>query len=110
MNLPDDPYSHLKATEKVKFQAYVDQADKEILMTVIPNRNLYTLLLTHCIKRAADFVRSNNLEYSNVQHQQRLLHFVINGCDIPSEDGVRKRATPRAPRKANARDDAGGNA
>jgi len=106
MNLPDDPYSHLKADQKVKFQAYVDQSDKDILMTVIPNRNLYTLLLTHSLKRTADFIRTNNLEYSNVQHQQRLLHFVLNGCDLPSDDGLRKRTTPRASRKADARNDA----
>jgi len=110
MNLPDDPYAHLKADQKVKLQAYVDQGDKDILMTVIPNRNLYTLLLTYNLKRTADFVRTNNLEYSNVTDQQRLLHYVIHGCDIPSEDGLRKRATPRAPRKAAARNDAGGSA
>lgn len=110
MNLPPDPYSHLKATDKVKFQAYVDSADKDILMTVIPNRNLYTLLLTHCVKRAADFVRTNNLEYSNESHRTRLLHFVINGCDIPAdasaEPGLRKRTTTRTPRSAPARNDA----
>jgi hypothetical protein len=102
MKLPDDPYSSFKSTDKVKLQAYVAQADKDLLMTVLPDRNLYTLLLTHALKRAADLIRNNNLEYSNVADQQRLLNFILTGID----DGLRKPTPARAPRKAAARDDA----
>ena len=112
--LPDDPDSHLKADQKVKLQAYVLEDDKALLMTVIPNRNLYTLLLTHSVKRTADFIRTHNLDYANDADQTRLLAFIITGRDpndavsfAAAPDGLRKRPATRAPRKADARDDRG---
>jgi len=105
ITLPEDPYCKLKANEKVKLQAYVLEQDKALLMTVIPNRNLYTILLTHALKRAADFVRTHNLEFANDSDQARLLAYIITGNDPVAGDGLRKRTPTRAPRKADARDD-----
>lgn len=114
LTLPPDPYSHLKSTDKVKLQCYVCPRDKGELMTVIPNRDLYTLLITHSLQRAANFIRTNNLSFDNDADQSRLLQFILTGIDPVAagpvsptpEDGLRKRATPRPSRKADARDDA----
>ena len=106
MNLPDSPYAHLKSADMDKLQAYVDPTDKGLLMTVIPDRNLYTLLLTHALKRTADFIRTHDLSFDNEPDQSRLLHFIVTGTDIPAavktDDGLRKRPSPRAPRKTDA--------
>ena len=106
MNLPDSPYANLKSADMDKLQAYVDPTDKGLLMTVIPDRNLYTLLLTHALKRTADFIRTHDLSIDNEPDQSRLLHFIVTGTDISAavktDDGLRKRSSPRAPRKTDA--------
>ena len=106
MNLPPSPYAHLKSADMDKLQAYVDPTDKGLLMTVIPDRNLYTLLLTHALKRTADFIRTHDLSFDNEPDQSRLLHFLVTGTDISAavktDDGLRKRPSPRAPRKTDA--------
>lgn len=106
MNLPPSPYAHLKSADMDKLQAYVDPTDKGLLMTVIPDRNLYTLLLTHALKRTADFIRTHDLSFDNEPDQSRLLHFIVTGTDISAavktDDGLRKRPSPRAPRKTDA--------
>jgi len=108
MNLPPSPYAHLKSAEMDKLQAYVDPTDKGLLMTVIPDRNLYTLLLTHALKRTADFIRTHDLSFDNDPDQSRPLHFTVTGTDIApvapvkADDGLRKRPTPRSPRKTDA--------
>jgi hypothetical protein len=108
MNLPPSPYAHLKSAEMDKLQAYVDPTDKGLLMTVIPDRNLYTLLLTHALKRTADFIRTHDLSFDNEPDQSRLLHFIVTGTDIApvapvkADDGLRKRPTARSARKTDA--------
>ena len=106
MNLPPSPYAHLKSADMDKLQAYVDPTDKGLLMTVIPDRNLYALLLTHALKRTADFIRTHDLSFDNEPDQSRLLHFIVTGTDISAavktDDGLRKRPSPRAPRKTDA--------
>jgi hypothetical protein len=108
MNLPPSPYAHLKSADMDKLQAYVDPTDKGLLMTVIPDRNLYTLLLTHALKRTADFIRTHDLSFDNEPDQSRLLHFIVTGTDIApvapvkADDGLRKRPAARTPRKTDA--------
>lgn len=105
MNLPPSPYAHLKSADMDKLQAYVDPTDKGLLMTVIPDRNLYTLLLTHALKRTADFIRTHDLSFDNEPDQSRLLQYIITGTDIAAvktDDGLRKRPTARTPRKTDA--------
>jgi len=109
MNLPPSPYAHLKSADMDKLQAYVDPTDKGLLMTVIPDRNLYTLLLTHALKRTADFIRTHDLSFDNESDQSRLLNFILTGTDIvpvivpvKADDGLRKRPAARSPRKTDA--------
>jgi hypothetical protein len=108
LTLPPSPYAALKSADMDKLQAYVCPTDKGLLMTVIPDRNLYTLLLTHALKRTADFIRTNDLSFDNDSDQSRLLHFIVNGSDLPpvvtapSGDRLRKSPTPRAARKTDA--------
>jgi len=107
LTLPPSPYSSLKSADMDKLQAYVDPVDKGLLMTVIPDRNLYTLLLTHALKRTADFIRTHDLSFDNDADQSRLLQFIITGSDPvvsspKADDGLRKRPTARSPRKTDA--------
>jgi len=107
LTLPPSPYASLKSADMDKLQAYVDPVDKGLLMTVIPDRNLYTLLLTHALKRTADFIRTHNLAFENDSDQSRLLHFIVTGTDLPviptpPVDRLRKSPAARAARKADA--------
>ena len=108
LTLPPSPYASLKSADMDKLQAYVDPVDKGLLMTVIPDRNLYTLLLTHALKRTADFIRTHNLAFENDSDQSRLLHFIVTGTDlpvaipVPAVDRLRKSPAARAARKTDA--------
>lgn len=103
MNLPPPPYDDTIAL--VKIQALVSDKDKDLLMTVIPDRGLYTLLIQHALKRTADFIRHHDLEYSNPEDQLVLAKFIT--CSHEDYDTVRGPATPRAFGKAVTRDVSG---
>ena len=75
MTLPPTLY---KSVPVSKSGAYVGDADKDLIMTVIPDRNLYTLLIQHAFKRTADFIRAHDLEYTNPGDQERLLAFITS--------------------------------
>ena len=92
MKLPPDPYAALPTAARVKLQAYVPEADKDQLMVVIPNRDLYTLLINHALKRTVAFIKSNQLSYSNPGDAERLLAYIINGVDTTS-NGLHKHTT-----------------
>lgn len=102
MKLPPEPYAHIPSRDRIKLQSYVPEADKDLLMLVIPDRNIYALLLNHALRRTVEFINANKLGY-NPADQQRLLTFIINGREsaptTPS-DGLREHPTPRPARKA----------
>ena len=104
MKLPPDPYADLPTKSRVKLQSYVPEADKDRLMLVIPNRDLYTLLINHALRRTVAFINTNELSYANPGDADRLLQFVIEGTDSAS-DGLHKHPTTRTPRDAVPRDD-----
>jgi hypothetical protein len=115
MRLPPEPYAHLKATDKVKLQSYVTSEDKDLLMTIVPNRDLYILLANSALKRTVDFIKKNGLQY-NPTDAQRLINFIVTGYDVTTvntasvgqaQDGLRKPTLARTSRRANARDDSG---
>jgi hypothetical protein len=80
------PYKNLKEESQVtlgedylvKFQGMVSHNDKQLLVTVLPDRTLFTLLLQQAIKQTADYVRTNNLTYSPESTRQ-LLTFICGG-------------------------------
>lgn len=74
MNLPPPPYDDTVGL--VKTQALVSDKDKDLLMTIIPDRGLYTLIIQHAYKRAADFIRTNDLDYQHDGDAKRLLEFI----------------------------------
>lgn len=107
MTLPPDPYSSIPTKDRVKLQSYVPADEKDLLMTVLPNRDLYTLLNNHALKRTADFIRRNALTYCPAD-QKRLLDFVIRGFDSAevtgSANGLREHSTTRTPGDTVPRD------
>lgn len=104
MKLPPDPYADLPTKSRVKLQSYVPEADKDRLMLVIPNRDLYTLLINHALRRTVAFINDNSLSYTNPGDADRLLQYVIEGTDSAG-DGLHKHPTTRTPRDAVPRDD-----
>lgn len=99
MKLPAFPYGNDKKT-LVKFQALVSDQDKDLLMTIIPDRNLYTLFIQHALKRTADYIRYHDLEY-NPNDQLMLLEFITSDHTAYT---VRGPAAARTPGKTHARD------
>lgn len=112
LKLPKDPYSTVPTKERVKLQSYVTGNHKDRLMLVCPDRNLYTLLINHALRRAVEFIDTHNLAYNPVD-QQRLIDFIVTGADAygsvaTAEDGLRQHTTPCAPRDAVSRNVTGG--
>jgi hypothetical protein len=62
-------------------QAMVSDKDKDLLMTVIPDRGLYTLVIQHALKRTADYIRINSLTFASTDDQRDLLAYVTHPCD-----------------------------
>lgn len=102
MICPPSPYAQFPETELVKLQALVSRADKELLMTILPDRGLYTYVLAITIKRAADFIRINDLDYNDTD-QRRLIDFLAR-----TDNGFRQHAPARSVGKADARNVSGG--
>ena len=96
MKLPVLPYDN-DHEALVKIQALVGDADKDLLMTVIPDRGLYTLLLQHVIQRTADFIRHHDLEYGRDGDAQKLLDYI-------TENPFRRPAADSPTGQTHARD------
>ena len=94
MKLPPDPYADLPTKSRVKLQSYVPEADKDRLMLVIPNRDLYTLLINHALRRTVAFINTNALSYTNPGDADRLLQYIIEGTDS-ARDGLHQRPAAR---------------
>ena len=96
MKLPPFPYGNNPST-LVKLQARVSDTDKDLLMTVIPDRNLFTLFLQHALKRTADFIRANDLDFNHPGDQQRLLDYITAPYSVRGSTavGVDGQAIPR---------------
>ena len=103
MKLPPDPYADLPTKSRVKLQSYVPEADKDRLMLVIPNRDLYTLLINHALRRTVAFINDNNLSYSNPGDAERLLGYITNGLD-PAGDRLHEHSATRTPRDSISHD------
>lgn len=105
MICPPSPYATLTDSDLCKLQALVSRADKELMMTILPDRGLYTFALATFIQRTADFIRFNELEYNDTD-QRRLINF-INGNLNFSVNGLREHAAARTPGNPDARDEPG---
>lgn len=110
MNLPLGPYDTLLTEAEdgyssapahlrcVKIVARVSESDKNLLMTVIPNRGLHNLLIQHALKRTADFIRDHQLDYTQPDSATKLLAFVTQAYEPVRDDAVARPAG-----KTNAR-------
>jgi hypothetical protein len=76
--LPKDPYAALLTKDKARLQGYVDPRDKGLLMTVLPVDEIYGFLVAHALKTTANFIRTNNLQYTD-KDAKRLTDFIQNG-------------------------------
>lgn len=123
MTLPPAPYDSL-VTDKdsawattsptlrtAKISGRVLDSDKSLIMTVLPDRGIYNLLIQHAIKRTADFVRDNGLQYSSEADQCRLLDFITGRTHLiptKSQDPIRDSTAARALGNPTTRDVPGG--
>lgn len=102
MICPASPYSTLPDDQLVKLQAMVSKQDKELMITILPDRGLYTFALATFIKRTADFIRLHDLDYLNDADQRALINFIAG-----TDDGLRQHAVTRTPGQADARNESG---
>jgi hypothetical protein len=95
MKLPPDPYGDVPTKNRVKLQSYVPETEKDRLMLVIPNRDLYTLLINHALKRTVKFITDNNLNYSTPGDAERLLEYITRDyVPTPATDNGLRELTP----------------
>jgi hypothetical protein len=76
-DLPEQPLNP-HDDYQTRLQGVVSYKDKMLLMSVIPDRGIFTLLLQQAIKTTAEYVRTNNLSYGPDATAQ-LLSFVLGG-------------------------------
>jgi len=75
------PYRNVDTDKCSRIQGDVSTIDKNTILSAVPDRGVYNLVIQCAVKRIADFIRTNNINYYDPVDQSRVIDFICHGTD-----------------------------
>lgn len=75
------PYRNVDTDKCSRIQGDVSTIDKNTILSAVPDRGVYNLLIQSAVKRTADFIRDNHINYYDSTDQSRVIDFICHGTD-----------------------------
>lgn len=74
-------HAHETGVEQVRLQALVSPHDKRTLLAAVGDDGIYTYFIAHALRRAANYIRTHDIDCTDIAKRQQLLDFLRYDAD-----------------------------